>query len=140
MEVLVARRRGHACLPGRDDLALLLDGLDHIIRDEPKGIEFLWIQPDPHCIFGRAENLDVADARQTRELIHEIDRRVIAEIKGIIGAARRIERDDLQDRRRSFLHRHALSLHRRRQLGEGVRHAILDEHLGGIGIHADLEC
>ncbi len=77
LELGVARRGRHADLAGGDVLVLLLDGEDDVARLQAVGLQLLRVHPDPHGIVAGAEHLDAADARQTRELVDQIDRRVV---------------------------------------------------------------
>ena len=139
LELRVCRRRRHADLSGRDVLALLADGVDHVLRLQTEGIELLRVHPDPHGIRAGAEHLDAADARQARQHVGQVDRRVVAHEQAVVFAVRRIQRDDLQDRRVLLLHADALRLHRLGQRGECELHAVLHQHLVDIGVGADRE-
>ena len=79
LKVLIGRGRRHARLPGRDKLALLGDRLDHILRHEPEGVELARIHPYAHGVFGGAKHCHIGDAGQTRQLIDEVNRGVIAQ-------------------------------------------------------------
>ena len=88
LELLVLRRRRHADLSRRHFLALFLDGQDHVFRREVKGIELLRIHPNPHRILARAHHRDVAYTGQARQLVDEVDRRVIPHEEGVARPVR----------------------------------------------------
>ena len=94
LELLVLRRRRHADLAGRDLLALLLDGVDHVLRHQTEGIELLRVHPDPHRILAGAHHRDVADAGQARQLVDQVDRRVVPHEEAVVLAVRRIQRHE----------------------------------------------
>ena len=77
LELLILRRGRHADLTGRHLLALLLDSIDHVLRHEVERIQLLRIHPDPHRVLARAHYRDVAHAGRARELVDQVDRRVI---------------------------------------------------------------
>ena len=139
MERLIFRRGRHADLAGRDLLALLAHRFDDVARLEAQGIELLRVEPDPHCVIAGAEDGDIADAGQARELVDQVDRRVIAHVQAVILPVRRVERHDLQDRGVLFLDRDALGLNGLRQRRQRALNAVLHQHLVGVRIGADIE-
>ena len=139
LERLPRRRRRRADLPGGHLLALLLDRLDDVLRHQRARLQLVRIEPDPHRILAGAEHRHVADAGQARQLVAQIDGGVVAEEQAVIGRVRRRQRHEQQDRRRLLLHRHALVLHRLRQLRQRARNPVLHQHLREVEIGADLE-
>ena len=84
---------------------------------QPVGIE-----PQPQRIIERAKQARLSDAADARQRIDDVDRRVVVEEQRVMGVLRRIDADDLQQRRRFFTDDEALALHllrqqRRRELG-----------------------
>ena len=69
LEGLRLRRRRHADLAGGDLLVLALERLDDVLRGERARLQLVGVEPDPHRILAGAEHVDVADARQARELV-----------------------------------------------------------------------
>jgi hypothetical protein len=136
---LALRRRWRADLPGGDLLALLLQRVDHVLRHQIARLHLARIEPHPHGVLAGAEHGHAADAGQPRDLVLELDRRVIGEIEAVVAPVGRGQGDDLQDRGRVLLHDHALRLHRLRQLRYRARHPVLHQHLRQIEIDADLE-
>ena len=97
------------------------------------------IEPDAHRIFARAEDIDVADAIETRELVANLEQRVIAGEKLIERPVRRNEMHDHGDVGRLLFRCDADALHFGRQDGNGDGDAVLHQHLRGIEIGAELE-
>ena len=79
-------------------------------RRQPVGVELLRIEPDAHGILADAQHLRVADARQARQLVDQVDGGVVRHVEAVEGVVRRGQRHDLQDRGRLLLHGHALRL------------------------------
>ncbi len=139
LEVQAVRGRRHADHAGGDLLALLLDRADHVGRHQPIGLQLVRVQPDPHGIGAGAVDGDVADAGQPGQLLLQADDAVIRQEQPVIAVVRRRQGDELQDRGRLLLHVDALHLHRLRQGRQGDRHPVLHQHLGEIGVRADVE-
>ena len=83
LEVLVLRRRRHADLarPSPPGSAAWMALITSVGR-QAEGVELLRVQPDAHRILADAEHLDVADARQARQLVDQVDGRVVADDTG----------------------------------------------------------
>ena len=105
----------------------------------PRALQRLRVEPHAHRILADAEHVDVADAGNARQFIHQVDGRVIAQEQAVVVGAWRGQRDDLQDRGGFLLHHHALRLHRRRQRRGGAGDPVLHQHLGEIQVGADVE-
>src|SRR5262249_48214526 len=97
------------------------------------------IEPEAHAVVAGAENLDVADALAAQQLILELDRGEVTEVKTVKAPVRRDKVDAEKDIRRGLLGAHALELHLRRQLRQGQSDAILHEYLGDVEVGADLK-
>ena len=95
--------------------------------------------PNPHRVVRGAENLDLADAGDARELILDIDRGVVGEEGLIPGPMRRRNREDQQRKSDRLLGREAVVAHRGGQAGERLRQPVLNLHLVEIDVGADLE-
>ena len=139
LETLPGRRRRHADLTGGDLLVLLLNGLDHLLRRRAQRDQLVRIEPDAHRIFAGAEHAGMTDAGDPRQLVDEVDRRVIAEIKPVVPAVRRAQRHHLQEGGRLLPHRHALRLHALRQGRQGAGDAVLHPDLRQVQVGAGLE-
>ena len=98
-------------LPGRDLGVLLLDGHDHVGRRQAAHRHLGRVEPQPHAIVALAEVGDVADAGQARQLVADLDRRVVAQVEAGAVVVRREEVDDHQDVRRLLLDGDAAPLH-----------------------------
>ena len=137
LEIHVGRRGRHADLSGGDLLALPLQRLDDVGGVETARLQFFRVEPNSRRILAGAEQLDLADAGQPRQLVDQIDRCVVGEIEIVEAFVGRRQRDEQQDRRRALLHRDALNLHRLGQRRQSARHAVLHQDLRGIEIGAD---
>ena len=139
LEIDAGRRRRRSDLPGRDLLALLLQRLHHVLRVQAARLELVRVEPHAHRILAGAENIDVADAGQARQLVPDVDRGVIGEIEAIVAVVGRGQSGDQKDRRLLLLDGDALSLDGVWKLGERARHPVLHQDLRGIEIGADIE-
>ena len=97
------------------------------------------IEPNPHRIFARAEDIDVAHAIEPRELVANLKQSVITGKKLIERSIRRNEVHDHRDVGRLLFRRHADPLHIGRKHGNRDRDPILHQHLCRIEIGAELE-
>ena len=68
-EVALLRQRLGAQLPGGNLDVLLLHRRHHIRGGQPARRYLIGIEPDAHCVFARAKNLNLPDAGQSRQLI-----------------------------------------------------------------------
>ena len=89
LEVDAGRRRRRADLAGGDFLALLLQRPHHVGGVEAARLQLVRIEPDAHRILAGAEDGDIADARQARKLVLEIDGRVVGEVEAVVAVVRR---------------------------------------------------
>ena len=53
LEILTLRRRRRADLAGGDFLALLLDGVDHVLRRQGPRLKQVRVHPDAHRVLSR---------------------------------------------------------------------------------------
>ena len=72
LEIHPRRRRRRADLARRDVLALLLQRLNHVLGVEASRLELVRVEPDAHRVLAGAENVDFADAGQTRQLVPDV--------------------------------------------------------------------
>ena len=108
-------------------------------RRQPIGVELLRVEPDAHRVLADAQHLRVADARQARQLVDQVDGGVVRHVEAVEGRVRRGQRHDLQDRGRLLLHDHALRLDGHGQRGQRRAHLVLHQHLREIEVGADGE-
>ena len=85
-----------ADLPGGHLHVLLGDGGDHIEGVEVKRRQSVRIEPGPHAVVALAEIVDAGDPIDAGQFVLEIDRRVIAQINGIVLVAVADQVDDHQ--------------------------------------------
>ena len=133
------RRGRRADLPGRDFLALLLDDVDDVLRHQSPRLQKVRVQPYAHGVLPGAEDRHIADAGEAAQFVLHIDDRVVRQEQAVEAAVGGVEDDELEDRRRLLLRRHALELHFLRQRRNRRRHAVLHQDLILVGIRADRE-
>src|SRR6516225_6469888 len=68
LKSLRVRRRRHAELAGGDLLVLALERVDDVLGGQRTRVELVGIEPNPHRILAGPEDIDLAHARQAREL------------------------------------------------------------------------
>ena len=118
---------------------LLRDRVDHVGGGQVAERHLLRVEPDPHAVVALAEVGDVAHAVQPRQLVAELDRRVVAQVEVVAAVVGREQVDDHQDAGRLLLHRHAAALDQVGQDRLGQRLAVLHQHLGHVQVDAELE-
>ena len=114
---------------GRDDFAC-----GQIERGGAAGID-----PDPHRIIARAEQLHVADAVDPAQAIAHLRQRVIGDIAAIERAVGRDQVHHHQEVRAGLARDDAQALHVLGQTRHRNRDAVLHQHLCRIEVGADLE-
>jgi len=90
------RRAGH--LPRGHLRVLLAKGRDHVASGHVARGELLRVHPDAYAVVALAQHGHVADTRQTRQLVLDLQRRVIAQVKLVITLARQVDRDGKSER------------------------------------------
>ncbi len=63
---------------------------EHVAGAEVARGNLVGVEPDPHGIFAAAQKLHVADARQPRQRVFDMERRVIRQIERVARSIRRI--------------------------------------------------
>ena len=106
---------------------------------EVVGRQLLRVEPEPHAVVALAEVGDVADARQTRQLVADLDGGVVAQVEVVAAVVRREQVDDHQHVGRLLLDGDAAALDQVGQDRLGQRHAVLHQHLGDVQVGAGLE-
>src|SRR5215471_19771466 len=64
------------------------DSGDYFICGKTSLCDFLWVEPDAHRVISRSPHYYVANTRQSRELISDIDCGVVSQIKHIVAIGR----------------------------------------------------
>ncbi len=123
----------------RDLDVLRPQGRQHLAGIEAVRRHLVGIQPDPHRIVARPEQLHVAHARQPRQRILHMQGRVVGEVQVVARPVRRIKVHGEQDVRRRLAHLHAQPLHVLRQPRQRVLHPVLRQHLRDVEVRADRE-
>ncbi len=75
-------------LTGGVDGVLLLHCIDDVRDRDPQLRQFVRLNPKPHRILPRSENLRLAHTVQTGDGVVQVDIRVVAKELGIVGAIR----------------------------------------------------
>ena len=103
------------------------------------GRDLVRIEPDAHRVFASAEQLHVADARQPRQRVLDVQRGVVRQVQQVARVVRRIEMHGQQDVRRRLPDLHAQTLDVFGQPRQRVLHAVLRQHLRHVEVGADSE-
>ncbi len=114
---------------------LRLNCIINVSGREPQLRHLVGIDPHPHAVILLTREHGISDARQTSDLVDQIDSGVIVQKQGVVAIVRSSERNKQQERRGDFLRSNADALHFRRQ--QRQRHADLvlnlDRRKVGIG-------
>ncbi len=138
IEHLALRLRHSADFAGRDVDILVLNGGNDVAGHQLEARQLGGIEPDAHRIL-RAEDVDVADARNARQIVLNIAREPVrnVDVRGLVGLV--INADDHQEVGRPFGHGHALLLNLLREPRDRLLHFVLDLDLGDVRIDALVE-
>ena len=139
LEVRGAGRGRGAELAGRDLHVLLADLAHDVARREVKRGDLLGIEPDAHRVVAGAEHARVADAVDSRELVADVQRRVVGEVEHVVTLVRRGEVHDQREIRRRLVGRDAEPLGDLGQLRQRLRDAVLHLHLRLVEVGAQRE-
>ena len=133
------RHRRRADNPSCDLHILLLERGHDILRRKISGYGLVGIEPYPHRIFARTEDIDITHPIEPCELVANLEERIIAGEKRIERSIRRHKVYDHRDVGRLLFRGHANALNVGRKHRNRDRHAILDQYLRGIEIGAEPE-
>ena len=97
LERLAGWYRGSADLARGDRFALLLERRNHIRGHQRARVHLVGIEPDAHGILAGAEHDDVTHSGKPRDLVLELDGRVIGEIEAVVAPVGRRQGDDLEN-------------------------------------------
>ena len=126
-------------LARRDLHVLFVDRALHVERRQAQIGELVGVEPDAQGTAAFAENLPVAHAGQSFELIDDAQISVVGERDRIDAFIGRGEIDDEDEIRVPLLDRHAALIDEARQPGGRLRHAVLHVEGGDVERIADLE-
>ena len=104
---------------------LLLKRLHDVLRREIARCGLIRVDPNAHRIFARAEDIDIAYAVEARELVANLEQRVIAGKERIERTVRRDQMHDHRDVGRLLFRCHADALDIGREDGNGDGHSVL---------------
>ena len=139
LELLALGRRLLTDLAGSHLKVLLADGADDVGRAETQRCEPVGIEPGAQAVVALAEVGDVGDTRQPAQLVANINRGVIAQEGAVVAAVGGNQVHDHQRIGRHFLDRDAFVLHQGRNHRQRQGNAVLHQHLGHVGVHAQVE-
>ena len=139
LELLALGHRLLADLAGGDLDVLLGDGREHVDGAQSERGHLVRVEPGAEAVVALAEIGDVGHAGQPPQFVADVDRRVVAQEEAVVLVVRRDQVHDHQGVRRDLLDRDALVLNQRRNDRQRQRDAVLHEHLGHVGVHAQLE-
>ena len=138
-ELLPGRRGLGADLPGGVHYVLRLHGVYDVGHRELQLGQRVGAHPDAHRVIRRAEECHLAYAANARQLRAHVDRGVVSQELGVVGAVGRVDRNDQKRQPDRLLHGRAELVHGARQLRGRLRQPVLCEHLVQVDVGADLE-
>ena len=124
---------------GGDLEVLLANRVDDVARRQSVRCDTVRIEPDAHCIVARAEHDHLTRAGNSRQLVADVQQRIIAEIDRVVAAVRRKQVHDHRDVRGALLGDDTESAHFLGQSRQRLGHAVLHLHLREVDVRADLE-
>ena len=136
LKLLVIRDRAGANAADRSLHVLGLDGADDVGWREAEARQPLGIEPDAHRVVETAEQGGGPDTRRARQLVHDINRRVVRHEQRIVFALLAREENPLQDRGGFLLHLEPLRPDLARQLRERRLRPVVDIDRVDVGIGA----
>ena len=92
-EFLFRGRRLAASLSGRVYCVLGLDGADYFRDGDAKLCQLVGLHPEAHRVLTRPKDLDLADARRTREWIAKVDVGIVSKKTRVVGTVWRVQAD-----------------------------------------------
>ena len=113
--------------------------LHHLAGGEAQRGNPIRIEPDPHRVFARAEQPEIADAIEPGQPVADVEQRVVREIQLIARAVGRVDVHHHQDVRRVLVRDDADPPHLLGQSRQRDVDAILDQDLRGIEVGAERE-
>ena len=111
----------------------------HIIGRQLERGQSLSVEPDPHRVVERTEEIGVADSRHALDGVENVDGRVVREKEQITGLIGRVEAHHLQEGGRLLLGDHALPLRLLRELRHRLGDAVLHVDRVDVRVAADGE-
>ena len=134
---LILRLGRRADAAGRDLGVLLLQRGHDVAGVEALRCELDRIDPDAHRVLALAEDADLRDAGHAREVVDDVELRVVAQEEGIVLRGVRRQRDAHDERAGVLGDLNADLLHRLRQLADRGLNGVL--HVGGGDVEIGFE-
>ena len=138
-EILSLGGRRLTDLARRELRVLLVDRAHEVRRRELQLGETVGLDPDPHRVVLRAEDLHVGRPGQPLQLVEDVERHVVRGVEVVERAGRRVECQHLQERRAAALDSDALAAHFLREPRLDLLHAVVDVDRGVVDARADFE-
>ena len=114
--------------------------LHHLAGGQAKRGNPIRIEPDPHRVFARAEEPEIADALEPGQPVADVEQGVIRQIQLIARVVRRVDVDDHQDVGRVLVGDDAESPHFFRQPRQRDIDFVLYQDLCRVEVGAECEC
>ncbi len=124
---------------GGDGAVLFANRGRHVAGRQAARSQLMRIEPDTHAVIALAEQKDVADAVDARQLVLHLQDGVIAEEELVKAAFGGQQGDAAQNVGRALDRRHARLLDHVGQRGDRQAHPVLHEHLRHVEVDAVLE-
>lgn len=120
-------------------LVLLFQGVDHLYRRQVDRRQPVGVEPHAHAVFLRAPYSEFADALYPREPVLHLGDRVVGEVDFVARSVWRYEVYGHQYVGIALVDVYADVAHFLRNPVFRLPHAVLDEHLRHVYVHAGLE-
>ncbi len=118
---------------------LFADGVDHVAGGQVPGGNLVRVEPDPHRVITRAEELDVARARDAGQGVLDLEGGVVSQIDLVVAAIGGEQMNHHGQVGRLLGGRDAQLSDFFGQLGQRLRDAVLHLHLGFVNVGSQLE-
>ena len=138
LDLLLARDRRRADPSQRRLNVLTLNRGDDVVRSQIELGQPVRIEPDARRIVERSEQRRLPDAFDPCQRVDEVDRRIVAQVNGIVGIVRGVEAYHLQQGGGFLADGQAGARHFLRQLRDGEARAVL--HIDGIDVRIGAQC
>ena len=140
VDQLLALRCGFlADLAGGVLLVLRGDGIRNVGGRDAELRHALGLEPDPHRVVQRAEDLGVTDTRKPAQLVKNVDQGVVGQIERRQAVVGRTDCRDHQDVVRALGNGHPVLADDVRQARFGDLDPVVDVHRGHVDVGADFE-
>ncbi|MNF25982.1 hypothetical protein D3C84_66080 [compost metagenome] len=136
LEALGIRGRGRAQGTGRHLAVLFTNRGDHIGSGQVARSGLVRIEPDTQRVVAHTEQLHVTDTAQPRQLILDVEDRVVGQIEHVVAFVRRGQVHHHRQVGRRLVHGDTDARHFLGKLRLGAGHTVLHLHLGVVQVSA----